>query len=380
MKVRKTLLALALVTSLVGTAAGVEAATVNMPTTGSAVAGGGTSIDWAIDAAVAARNLPAADAAVLREQIQLQYQSLSASARAAVVAAAGDSREAEAALRVVSAVGKQVERAAREMEAAARQADLKFNAQLDTQGIQPKLGGDGDLVYLSTVGPCRIYDSRNGPGQLPAVTARQIYTISILNGYNFATDQGGTGITGSGNCVQTAFLGVLPTAAVAIVTVVNTSTSGALQAWNGGTTLSGGAVLNWNAGDRLTNTTIIPMNRSIPTYPGSGTKRDIGVYNNSGAPVDFVIDVVGYMIENQATALDCTTISGTLTSIPALGTLFMTAPACPAGYTTMTSQVTAGFYGLYTGTAWSGNCRVGNFTASALNASCDAWCCRIPGR
>lgn len=379
MKARRTLLAVALLSALLGGAlTGAQAATVTMPERDAVAVA--TPIDWAIDAAVAARNLSAPDAALLREQWQMQFQSLATDARQQVQAVATDTRNAESALIVVQALGRAVATAARQAESAARQADMKFNARLDPQAIQPKLAADGDLVYLATVGPCRIYDSRNGPGQLAPTTARQIYTISILNGYSFATDQGGTGVTGAGNCVQTAFPDVRPTAVVATVTVVNTSASGALQAWNGGTTLSGGAVVNWNAGDRLSNTTIIPMNRSIAAYPGSGGKRDIGVYNNSGAPMDFVIDVVGYMIENQATPLDCLTITGTSTDIPIGDSVFLSAPSCPAGYTAMTSEVTAAWIGLYTGTRWTGNCRIGNFSGTLRQASCDAVCCRVPGR
>jgi len=381
MKARRSLLAVALLSSLLGAAAlDVQAATSTAPERGFAL-GGVTAIDWAIDAAVAARNLSAADAALMREQLQLQFQSLSAQAQQQVQNAAEDPASKESALRVVNVLGSQVAEAARQAENAARQADLKFNARLDPQAIQPKLGGDGDLVYLATVGPCRIYDSRNGPGQLPPTTARQVYTISILNGYSFATDQGGSGVTGSGNCVQTAFAGTRPTAVVATVTVVNTSASGALQAWNGGTTLTGGAVVNWNAGDRLSNTTIIPMDRTITAYPGSGGKRDIGIYNNSGAPIDFVIDVVGYMIENQATALDCTTVSDTLFSLNSGASTLRSAPSCPAGYTPIMGQPVTNQFGVYTGTILQTSCRISNTTGATVNnLSCDALCCRIPGR
>ncbi len=381
MKARRSLLAVALLSSLLGAAAlDVQAATSTAPERGYAL-GGVTAIDWAIDAAVAARNLSAADAALMREQLQLQFQSLSSEAQQQVLNAAADAGSKEAALRVVNVLGSQVASAARQAESAARQADMKFNARLDPQAIQPKLGSDGDLVYLATVGPCRIYDSRNGPGQLPPAVARQVYTISILNGYSFGTDQGGSGVTGSGNCVQTAFAGVRPTAVVATVTVVNTVASGALQAWNGGTTLTGGAVVNWNAGDRLSNTTIIPMDRTITAYPGSGGKRDIGVYNNSGAAIDFVIDVVGYMIENQATALDCTTVSDTSFSLASGTTTLRDAPACPSGYTPIMGQPVTNVYGVYTGTVLQSSCRISNTTGGTVNnLSCNALCCRVPGR
>ena len=110
---------------------------------------------------------------------------------------------------------------------------------------------------------------------------------------------------------------VTPVAVVATVTVVNTLSPGALQAWNGGTTLSGGAVVNWSGFDRDSNTTVIPMNRFIVAFPGSGSKRDIAVNNNSFSPIDVVIDVVGYFIDNLATPLECQVVLGPGFSLPA---------------------------------------------------------------
>jgi hypothetical protein len=380
MKAGRVLFTVGLLSSLLGAVVfDAQAATVPRPINGMAIAGDGTSIDWAIDASLASRDLSAADRALLREQLQMQFQSLSTAARQQLTAGATDARNEEAAGRVLSALSAAVATAARQAEAAARAADLKLNASMDLQSAQAKLGGDGDLVYLATLGPCRIYDSRNGPGQLPAGGARQVYTISIFNGYSFGTDQGGSGVTGSGNCVPTAFFGTLPTAVVATVTVVNTTASGALQAWNGGTVLSGGAVVNWNAGDRLSNTTIIPMNRSIAAYPASGAKRDIAVNNNSGAAIDFVIDVVGYMIENQATALDCVTTYNASISIPANSSVLDTPPACTSGYVAVAGATSMG-PGLYSSTLNPGQCRMGNLTGGALFAACGVTCCRVPGR
>jgi hypothetical protein len=380
MNARKAIVVMgALGALLAGGPLAVTAATTTAPVTDNA-GSKGTAIDWAIDSAVSARNLSAADQKLLREQLQLQFLSLSASARQQVLASAQYGNTQDSAQRLVASLSGAVAQVARQAESAAAQAD-RASARANPQAAQQKLGVDGDLVYLATLGPCRIYDSRNGPGPLAPLTGRQIYTISITNGYSWAIDQGGTGSTGAGNCVPTAFAGVKPTAVVATVTATNTVAAGALQAWNGGTTLSGGAVVNWEAaGDRNTNTTIIPMDRSIAPYPGSGGKRDIAVFNNSGSPIDFVIDVVGYMIENQATPLDCTTIDGTIASLPDGTSNFFSPPACPAGYTQVASLPYAPVYGLWTGTVNMGGCRISNSSGAAQNVTCDARCCRVPGR
>lgn len=378
MNARRNLLALALLSSTLGMAAfGAQAATVNAPEMSAAVAGGGTPIDWAIDQAVASRQLSATDQRVLREQLQLQFQSLTAAQRSRVLAAAQNARSEESVGAVVRMLGDEVTSSARAAESALRTTNARSQ-----QAITPKLGGDGDLVFVATVGPCRVFDSRNGPGQLGGGAARQVWTMSNVLGYDFSGTQGGTGIAGAGNCAGTVFGTPYPISVVAIVTALNTSSSGALQAWNGGTTLiAGGAVVVWNAGDRLTNTTVIPMDRTIPAYGGSGSKRDIGLYNNSGSPIDIVIDVVGYFIENSATALDCTTVSDTSFSLASGASVLRSAPACPAGYTPIMGQPVTNVYGVYTGTILQSSCRISNTTGAVVSGlSCDALCCRVPGR
>ncbi len=167
------------------------------------------------------------------------------------------------------------------------------------------------------MGPCRVADTRlniraDWPGPVAGFTGRQIWGFSSVAGYNYNDFQGGTGIAGIGNCAGTVYGTPYPVSVVATIAVVNTSATGYLRAWNGGTTLTVGGILGWNAGDVLSNTTVIPMDRTIAEYPGSGPyKRDFAVYNNSGNPVDVIVDVVGYFIVNQATPLDCINVTNT---------------------------------------------------------------------
>jgi hypothetical protein len=349
------------------------------------VSGVSTPIDWAIDAYLAnlpgaagsaatdpnaagqtpSSNLSAADRKIAREQLQMQFQALVATEQQKIVATSQTAGTAAAVANTIQALRSSVQRAA-------------VSALQSTQGIRPKLGGTGpDQVFAPTANPCRIYDSRNGPGPLATVSARQIYTVQNAAGYQWGFDQGGTGVSGAGNCVGTVFPGTPPTAAVAIVSIVNTVSSGALQAWNGGTTLSGGAVLNWNAGDRLSNTTVVPMDRTIAPYPGSGAKRDIAVFNNSGDPVDFVIDIVGYFIENTATPLDCVLV-GANASIPASSDGFVPYAACSTGYSFISGFCMGG-----AGTSLFDTgpvaCGIHNPSGAPINGQSTAVCCRVPG-
>jgi len=167
---------------------------------------------------------------------------------------------------------------------------------------------------------------------------------------------------------------------VATVAVVNTFSTGSMRAWNGGTTLTVGGILGWNAGDVLSNTTVIPMDRNIVAYPGSGGKRDFGVYNNSPTQIDFIVDVVGYFIVNVATALDCTSVAGPGFVLgPGVSTLFST-PACPTGFTPIMGQPVTNQFGVDAGTILQQSCRISNYLGANANVNCDALCCRVPGR
>jgi len=349
-----------------------------------AMVGTATPIDWAIDLAVQLRtqggSLTSAEARIAREQLKIQFLSLSPAARDQVVAAAQKLTNEEGVLATMKALNVAVQADARGA-LATQQAELASarNAEI-AKGLQPKLGPtDTDLVFVGTQGPCRVADSRFWVGPLGGGGAMQVYVFSDFAGYNFNV-QGGTGVAGSGNCTGDVFANppVYPLYVVATVAVVNTFSTGSMRAWNGGTTLTVGGILGWNAGDVLSNTTVIPIDRGIAPYPGSGFKRDIGLFNNSGLGVDFIVDVIGYFVHNKATPLDCVTISGTSTSIPANSTVFVNSPSCPAGYTTMISSTSLGD-ARYTSTLFAGSCRLGNLAGFAQTGSCDAFCCRIPG-
>jgi hypothetical protein len=333
-------------------------------------------IDKIVASRVAAGKVSTAEASMLRDQMQNQFRSLSSSQQQKVLAATQNIASEESLQAAAGALSAAVRVEAREALAAYSAETAKAAQQ---QGLQPKFGpADNNLVFVATTGPCRVADTRFF-SQLPPVTGLQIYGYSNIAGYDWAA-QGGSGFAGSGNCAGTVYTGTAPVDVVATVTVVNTASVGSLQAWNGGTTLTVGGVLAWNAGDRLSNTTVIPLNRAIAPYPGSGLKRDFAVYNNSGTGIDVIVDVVGYFVNNNATPLDCTVVPGTGVSIPATSSLFVNAPSCPTGYTAMSSQPdTAAQYGLLVGTIYDSGCRLNNITGTAKTGSCAAVCCRLPG-
>ncbi len=386
---RKTLLICALAALLPLGFQGAQAATatpvVSMPL------GPSTPIDSMIDHAVnlkaAQLKLSVADRLVAREQMQMQFRSLSPEKQREIIAAMRGVNSEEGVMRLTAALATAV-RADAERAMADLQKDLGRLDQRTGSAVSPKLGtSSADRVFVATAGPCRVADTRLGinavwPGPVNGFEGRQIWGYSNFAGYDFSLEQGGTGLAGSGNCAGTVYGGaVRPDSVVVTITVIDSSTGGALRAWDGTPALTVGAILAWNAGDRLSNTTVVPMDRFGSQFNPSGPfKRDFAVYNNSGTPVNVVADVVGYFIVNQATALDCTTVDGTFVSIPAGGSTLISAPACATGYTAIAALPETGVFGLNAGTIFPTSCRVSNTTGGALSAACNTRCCRVPGR
>ena len=145
---------------LMAGAAGVGAAVVTPPDTSGAATGIATSFDRAIELMVqqrvAAEKLSASDARIAREQLQLQFLSLSKAQQQTLLDATRslDSGEAVGAARsaLQSAVSSEARQVMDELLASAR-ANL---ASGQSQRPVAKLGlGDSDLVLAATVGPCR---------------------------------------------------------------------------------------------------------------------------------------------------------------------------------------------------------------------------------
>ena len=340
-----------------------------------------TAIDWAIDVALnqraSALHLTSAEVHTVREQYQFEFQSLSPSQRESIVTAIQSAGDEEQVARTLQMVAAAVEANARQALAASRAKAGSVNAKLGAT--------DTDLVFTATVGPCRVADTRNSitidwPGQLVAFNGRQIWAYGNVSGFDYSASQGGTGLSGSGNCTGTTFTGTAPVDVVATITVANTISQGALRVWDGTETLTVGAGAAWSAGVQTSNTTVIPLNRTGIPFPNSGPeKRDFGIYNNSTGPVDVIVDVVGYFVHNKATALECATVVGAPTGLVPGTSQFISTPACPAGFTAVAGQPNASVLGVYTGTINTTGCRITNTTNIAQNASCDVLCCRLPG-
>jgi hypothetical protein len=245
-----------------------------------------------------------------------------------------------------------------------------------------KLGSaTSDLVYVP-ITPCRAVDTRIVGGPINFQTQRDFFFYS--DGANGFAGQGGDAGPLGTTCPSTVFAGgTPPAAAAATVTAVNTTAAGNFVVWGGGPASSAPTIsaLNWDqAGQVIANTTIIPGGLR------AGGNLDFTVrYNGPSGSSNVVVDIVGYFIENTATALDCTTNAASVSIPSQFGVDTPLAyPGCPAGYTRTGGFCnggggtgTNGVYLIETGPA---TCTWRNTSGAAQTGNAVSQCCRVPGR
>jgi hypothetical protein len=254
--------------------------------------------------------------------------------------------------------------------------------------VGTKLGSPTtDLVFVGFT-PCRLVDTRVvGPG-INAGTQRNFYYYSDGTPSSWSNQGGDPGAAASAcpNTVLTAAGGVLgnvpPAAAMVNITAVNTTAAGNWIAWGGSAgSIPNTSILNWDhAGEVISNTTIVPWGGR------AGGDLDFTVrYNGPSGFADLVVDVMGYFVENTATALDCNT--ATASGAINIGTGSDTTigyPACGAGYTRTggycnggASTGTSGVYVVETGSV---ACVFRNLGGATATGNAISQCCRVPGR
>lgn len=227
---------------------------------------------------------------------------------------------------------------------------------------------DRDLVF-TPLEPCRILDTRvTSEGRL---AARETRDYSGWTDGDF-TDQGGH----TGNCGIPANASAL---VMNIIAVGPETPSGHLTVYpSDAPQRPNASTVNFVAGSNVVNQAIIPLCRGT-------CASDFRVF--AWNPIDVVIDVSGYFMEPEATALDCTvaTDSGNLSLIGGLQTRSI---QCPTGYTA-TGGGCGGPLGitisnsrpLITEGSPSGwQCDLVGSLLSIISYEVHSTCCRVPGR
>jgi hypothetical protein len=182
------------------------------------------------------------------------------------------------------------------------------------------------------------------------------------------------------------------------VTVVNQTAIGTLIVWGGANPLAQAATLTYPASGFISTNTVATYGGRTGTGPG-GAVQDLGVYVNASASTGVAVDVVGYFFPPQATQLECQTWESAGTVVSNGNNYFITAPACPTGFTRtaptfrnsstfLDGLVINNFYDSSASPNLScqgnscGNiaCGGSNFSGTPVTLYCGQICCRVPGR
>ena len=228
------------------------------------------------------------------------------------------------------------------------------------------LGTPGsDLVY-TPVTPCRIIDTRVVGGAIPAGGTRMFHGFTATD----FTDQGGDG-TNCGIPLNASALTVKITASLP-------ASTGHFVAYPSNEAKPLASSLNYQAGVNTSNESHFRLCR--PACP-----TEFSVFALTQAHL--VVDVNGYYMEPEATALDCTVAaeSGNLALLP---TLQQVDVSCPAGYTA-TGGGCGGVLGVTAsqseplldggGQPVGWQCDLLGSIISILGYKVSAVCCRTPG-
>jgi len=249
-----------------------------------------------------------------------------------------------------------------------------------------KLGSTTTDQVFVPITPCRVVDTRNVGGPINHGTARNFYFWTEGPSGDWSS-QGGPAGSAAATCpgtVQPNAGAGGPSAAVATITAVNTTGAGNFVAWSGlGPTIPTSSVLNWSPGNVIANTTVIPAGARTGNGPG-GPIADFAIYlNGPTGSANVVVDVVGYLVENHATPLDCFNLFGD-GAREVFGYVVLDAPSCNAGYTRtgggcFVSVVIGQTASLMTSTT---QCVWVDQPASIPLSSygSETVCCRLPGR
>lgn len=217
-------------------------------------------------------------------------------------------------------------------------------------------------VVFTPVPPCRIVDTRVFGGPIAADGGRSFVAV---NANSFAS-QGGA----ASNC---GTLGLSATAVAVNVTAVAPEAAGWTIVYPFGTVQPTASSINYAAGAVVNNALTVQV-------PNPFAIRDFTIF--SKARSHYVVDIVGYFAPPVATALQCATITGATTQIPANSSGTALAPACSAGYTqtSLNCDTFSFFLSLSGQRANTRECYFRNTTAGPLGAEASVTCCRIPGR
>lgn len=241
-----------------------------------------------------------------------------------------------------------------------------------------------DLVYIP-IAPCRTFDTRTAlfggfNGVVVPGTPKNALVVwpgasSGWISYGGTVDSCPETTTGNINGLAGAF----PYAVAFNLTVITPVGTGWATVYRGDLADPSLTVVSKFVQSGLTDTGLVVAN-TCRGATGASCVNDIKIATrNTTAHV--AGDVVGYFIKPQATALQCTTVEGTVVNVGAntYASLTSALPACAAGYTRVGVEFFANADVLKADSGLD-YLFVRNVGATASSVTPKAHCCRVPGR
>jgi hypothetical protein len=105
---------------------------------------------------------------------------------------------------------------------------------------------------------------------------------------------------------------------------------------------------------------------------------ELSIFSN--AQTHYVLDVIGYFMPPEATALQCVETADTINSVAAGATSNAVAPACAAGYTQTSTNCESSTWQMPFVFFQSGTCSAQNNSSGTASLRASRTCCRVPGR
>lgn len=236
-------------------------------------------------------------------------------------------------------------------------------------GIVPQTIGSttADTSYTPLPnGRCRVADSRVITSPLVSGVKRSI-DVEDIGSY---AAQGGAGTVANGDGSANCGIPSFATAIVVNVFAFNPTGNALVRVFSNDEAAAEGASFLASSGRNTSSNLIV---RSCQTCID-----EIAIQAN--ASLDYVIDVVGYFIPPQATALDCVTTAETTLNLNPGATGNVVAPACSAGFTETSTNCAANDWFTPFVFFKNGTCSARSNGGAATNIRASRTCCRVPGR
>lgn len=215
-------------------------------------------------------------------------------------------------------------------------------------------------------GRCRVASSFAIASPLTAGVVREIDVEEVID-YGF---QGGVGTVLNGDGSDNCGIPIFATAIAVSVSARNPVTNGVLKVFPTNRSNAAGNTIFFS-------TAALGAGSDLIVESCRFCINEIAIL--STAQTDYIIDVIGYFMPPEATALQCISGPSLSPEVPAGATSTFAPAACPTGYTSIVAQCFSSPLMPLIGVS-SNSCSVRNGDTVSRSYTANRLCCRVPGR